>query len=261
MLMFGLPVSMLNLSRDADGELIVFERFNWWVIDAIYNQYLIMLGEFTARTNMMSGSESGLVISVFCLATFCTQITMLNMLIAIMSDVFDELMEQRDVKAISTKLTILSEAAPVLSQKSAKDEEEVYMVVVEPTEEDAGESEAWQGTINQLTRITKKEMLQLQQRLNKKTDKLQNVLTKTLKKSSAEIESVKEEIESVREDLSAKIDTKVDELNIKLDTKVGNLRHDLNAKLDGVTNQVKQEMITVKDMLAKLLEQQASQGN
>ena len=89
---------------------------------------------------------------------------------------------------------ILSEAAPVLSQKSAEDEEEVYMIVIEPTEEDALESEAWQGTINQLTKITKQEMLQLQKRLNKKSDKLQSVLEKTLKKNSNDIEDIKDEL-------------------------------------------------------------------
>ena len=93
MLMFGLPLSMLDLSRNDDAELIPKERFNWWVIDSIYNQYLIILGEFPIRTNMMSGSDSGFVMGMFCGATFFTQITMLNMLIAIMSDVFDELME------------------------------------------------------------------------------------------------------------------------------------------------------------------------
>ena len=34
---------------------------------------------------------------------------MLNMLIAIMGDAFDELMEQRDVKEIEMKLAILAE--------------------------------------------------------------------------------------------------------------------------------------------------------
>lgn len=165
-LMFGLPFSMLTLNRDSNSQLMVPERFGWWFIDTIYNQYLITLGEFPIRNQFMGGDQSTLAIGVFCAATFFMNITMLNMLIAIMGDVFDELMEQRDVKAISTKLMILSEAAPVLSQKSAEDEEEVYMIVIEPTEEDALEGEAWQGTINQLTKITKQEMLQLQKRLN-----------------------------------------------------------------------------------------------
>ena len=57
---------------------------------------------------------------------------MLNMLIAIMGDVFDELMELRDVKEIEMKLAILAENAPVLTQKSAKDEERFFLVVVQP---------------------------------------------------------------------------------------------------------------------------------
>ena len=37
MLMFGLPINMLNLGRDDGQELIVEERFGWWVMDAIHN--------------------------------------------------------------------------------------------------------------------------------------------------------------------------------------------------------------------------------
>ena len=36
-LMFGMPMSMLNLNRGDDDEMIVNERFEWWVVDAIYN--------------------------------------------------------------------------------------------------------------------------------------------------------------------------------------------------------------------------------
>ena len=46
---------------------------------------------------------------VFIAATFFTQITMLNMLIAIMSDVFERETEKAYVKMIQTKLQILAE--------------------------------------------------------------------------------------------------------------------------------------------------------
>ena len=115
MLMFGLPLNMLNLSREDDSELIAEERFAWWIADAIYNQYLLMLGEFGIRENFMKGSDKVLVILLFVGATFFAQITMLNMLIAIMGDVFDELTEHREVKATEMKLAILAEQAPVLN--------------------------------------------------------------------------------------------------------------------------------------------------
>lgn len=45
----------------------------------------------------------------FLTATFISQLTMLNMLIAIMGDTFGRIMENKDVNATKTKLKILSD--------------------------------------------------------------------------------------------------------------------------------------------------------
>ena len=45
------------------------------------------------------------------------------MLIAIMGDVFDQLTEQKTVSAISTKLEILADQAPMLALTSSYDED------------------------------------------------------------------------------------------------------------------------------------------
>lgn len=94
------------------------------------------------------------------------------------------------------------------------------MIFVEPIEEDALESEAWQGTINQLTRITKKEMLVLQKRLNKKTEKLQSVLEKSIKRNSNEVEAVRDEVNSVRGEVS-EVNTKVTNIERDMETVKG----------------------------------------
>ena len=103
------------------------------------------------------------------------------MLIAIMGDAFDELMEQRDVKEFEMKLAILAEQAPALKQKSAQDEENVYMILVEPVADEDFESEGWQGTINELTRITRKELYDQQKRFDKMIRKLGNKMQDDLK--------------------------------------------------------------------------------
>ena len=36
-LVIGLPMSMLSLGRDDESELMVQDRFGWWLVDAIYN--------------------------------------------------------------------------------------------------------------------------------------------------------------------------------------------------------------------------------
>jgi hypothetical protein len=63
--------------------------------------------------------EKNLVILLFIMATFFTQITMLNMLIAVMGNVFDEVEEIKELSAVKTKLNLLADMAPTLTAKSS----------------------------------------------------------------------------------------------------------------------------------------------
>ena len=118
-LMFGLPMSMLSLNRSDEDSRLIQERFEFWFIDLIYNQYLLALGEFETDS-FMAGNETRLVLLIFICATFYTQIIVLNMLIAVMSDSFANFMENRLKNAILTKLRILYDMAPVLSQQTKR---------------------------------------------------------------------------------------------------------------------------------------------
>ena len=102
--MFANCIYVLNLYRKEtdleDSELFgnFFEGHSW--LNSILNQYLLALGEF----NMDAFSENGagdklpnspLVWALFIGATFITQITILNMLIAIMGDTFGKVSEMK----------------------------------------------------------------------------------------------------------------------------------------------------------------------
>ena len=93
LLAFGMPLSMLNLNRDADNILIESSSGSW-ILDIVYNQYLLSLGEFATMDNF-NAEQSQLVLLFFVMATIYTQITMLNMIIAIMGDSFDRAMENK----------------------------------------------------------------------------------------------------------------------------------------------------------------------
>ena len=123
MLLFGLPMSMLNLSRASDEEQLINKHLFFWLFDVLYNQYLLSLGEFETLDGYTATDRNDFIIAMFVGATFFTQITMLNMLIAIMGDVFDQLTEQKTVSAISTKLEILADQAPMLALTSSYDED------------------------------------------------------------------------------------------------------------------------------------------
>ena len=86
--MFGLPIKMLNYFIYPDNELIADHSENS-LFNMLMNQYLLALGEFDID-NYLAHPNTILCFTFFILATAFTQITMLNMLIAIMSDTFDK---------------------------------------------------------------------------------------------------------------------------------------------------------------------------
>ena len=159
LLMFGIPISMLNLGRtDAEDSTLVSPFFNFWLADALMNQYILSLGEFGSLTENAEGDnfETELILIFFSLATFFVQITMLNMLIAIMGDSFDRSMENRERFGIMTKLEILASNAPVMIQKSAAEDAEIlFMIVVEPLDNEDNDDDDWTGSINKVTKIMK----------------------------------------------------------------------------------------------------------
>ena len=55
MLVFGLPLSMLSLSREGDDERIMDYTLFFWLYDVLYNQYLLAAGEFVFIDNYTMG--------------------------------------------------------------------------------------------------------------------------------------------------------------------------------------------------------------
>ena len=52
------------------------------------------------------------------MATFISQVTMLNMLIAIMGDTFEHVIENQDLNSTKTKIQVMSELADNIHEKS-----------------------------------------------------------------------------------------------------------------------------------------------
>ena len=57
------------------------------------------------------------------------------------------------------------------------------MVVIEPVKDSDLEDDTWRGTINEIASITKKQITELRNNLNKRTERLHAVLTKNLAKN------------------------------------------------------------------------------
>ena len=97
-LLFAIPICILNLRR-SEEESLVTVIFNNEIVDGIFNQYMMSLGEFQLLIDQSTGHgenlETVIIMMFFLGATFFTQITMLNMLIAIMGDTFERVVENR----------------------------------------------------------------------------------------------------------------------------------------------------------------------
>jgi len=170
LMMFGVPMIMLNLNRSADAS-VVESTFGPWVFNMFLNQYLLALREFNY------GNFAGQPQAIFCYvifigATFFTQITMLNMLIAIMGDSFERVIENRDVNSTKMKLNFMNDMAGTVGQYSSEDEPEVFMFVVKPEESDVQDGDEWEGSINKITRLMHQDIDGLTEVLTKRNDKL-----------------------------------------------------------------------------------------
>ncbi len=95
LIMFGIPMVILNNSRGQDN-LVLEGPFDFWILNMLLNQYLLALGEFNID-EFRNGGQTELCYVYFVLAAFITQLTMLNMLIAIMGDTFERITDQKDV--------------------------------------------------------------------------------------------------------------------------------------------------------------------
>ena len=109
LLLFGIPLVMLNSEAISDDSAVVEGLFPFWLANSIINQYLLALGEFSTLENFAEQPHAGLCYMFFMLATFFTMITMLNMLIAIMGDTFERITENSELNSNMTKLNIVSD--------------------------------------------------------------------------------------------------------------------------------------------------------
>ena len=113
---FSIPMCMLDMNRDAKAALIS-SGSGFWLLDGIINQYLLSLGEFTSLEQVPDNPQANIAMMFFLLATMFTQLTMLNMLIAIMGDSFAFVTENKDKFATKSKLEILISLAPALKKQ------------------------------------------------------------------------------------------------------------------------------------------------
>ena len=104
----GLAMYMLELNAEiGDDTAVIQPIFHQFLVDSIINQYLLMLGEFH-MDGFKNHSNAVLCYIFFISTTFISQITFLNMLIAIMGDTFDRVIDQRPTYSLKNKLMLMA---------------------------------------------------------------------------------------------------------------------------------------------------------
>ena len=108
----------LNHSMSAEGD-IISPVFDVYIIDSALNQYLLMLGEFH-MDGFQDHANLILCYLIFLISTFITQITFLNMLVAIMGDTFDRVIAQRPTFSLNNKLELMADMKSIIDILGSK---------------------------------------------------------------------------------------------------------------------------------------------
>lgn len=121
LLAFGSAIYFLDTKGKVEGEpddwQLVAEAFGPRLFDAILGQYLLGLGEFNFE-NFNDNPSKNMLWILFCSATFITQITIFNMLIAVMGETFQRVYEAKYVTSLKTNTEIVQEFKHLLPNRS-----------------------------------------------------------------------------------------------------------------------------------------------
>ena len=106
----------------------------------------------------MEGSDIVIWLT-FIATTFITQITFLNMLIAIMGDTFARVSEVKEQSALNEKIKILSDFVIIVSRESIEAGNlSRFLFAIMPKSMASDESGNWEGTVTQLKKTIEKSM-------------------------------------------------------------------------------------------------------
>ena len=120
----------------------------------------------------------------FTMATFFTQVTFFNMLIAIMGDTFGRVIENKSNFGLQTKLSIMGDYTAVIDEKNSLktvcckskypliQDKENYLFIVKPKSDGDDDNSAWEGGLGLIKKSIEHQMQNLNKSLNKNIEKV-----------------------------------------------------------------------------------------
>lgn len=168
---FANALMILNEARENS---LYMNFFDISFLNAIMNQYMLSLGEFDTESYGLEGGDM-LVWIIFIFTTFITQITFLNMLIAIMGDTFARVSEIKDQSAAVEKMKILADYVIIVRRESVKQgDKNRFIFAITPKSLGQDEAGSWEGTVTQLKKAIDTSMSQIKSQMNKRVGGIQS---------------------------------------------------------------------------------------
>ena len=108
------------------------------LIDSLLNQFLLMIGEYNME-GFGDHDNKVLCYILFIITVLISQITFLNMLVAIMGDTFETVIEQKPTFSLKNKLMSLAAMESVIRTNEEAEDQKVFLYVVMPKSADDDE--------------------------------------------------------------------------------------------------------------------------
>ena len=114
------------------------------------NQYMLALGEYDFENFGLNQKDPAVWI-LFLIATFASQIVILNMLIAIMGDTFNRVSDSKKQGMLKEKLALMADYAGAVPRLSKEELQKIRFVYAIKTL--LGDNNDWEGTVTQMKKF------------------------------------------------------------------------------------------------------------
>ena len=144
----------------------------------------------------------------FVMATLISQVTMLNMLIAIMGDTFEHIIENKDLNSVKTKIEVMGELASNIHTSGEVDDNR-FLFVITPDEDEHDSLESWEGSIKQMTKFHQKQIDQVESNLSKQIIELSNKVDQSSDRDIAQDRELKKTVQTLIDSKNAQTEEKL----------------------------------------------------
>ena len=128
---FGSALTIMNQGRNSENKAYS-KFFDVDFLDALLQQYIFAIGNYDDTGSYELKGGDIYIWVLFILATFVTQITFLNMLIAIMGDTFDRVSEVKSQSAMAEKIKILADYVTIVRRSDV--DADMYLFATTPAQ-------------------------------------------------------------------------------------------------------------------------------